>query len=434
LTSFLHKTNCKPLHVHFCRPHEAPDLRPVVHFDTRRDISHIAWSHLRPNDIAVAYLFRPEVHIFDLSEIDDSTGGGGEESPARVLETDSRGGSGHNVLLYWHTEKTDAIPASAHVPTVHSRYPAAVHSGHSSVTSNITSNRKESEGVIAGSVSGYIRFWNTSSSATVRSNSKNFVWNLLADPHRTSVTASPVVALMRVTSADLSAAPLLLAATAQGVLTVWDLSDLRPGSFGSMQPEPKCLRRVDFAPQLMSYGGVTLIGACTTQPAICYACLSNKHRSLSSSSSSSGPKNAHSHSLQSQRNVQVVRCASAAQNAVQAGKKPTNATSSSSGTGSSSALTARGAVLEDIVLTLSTGSVYSADLSRETAELLWTGNGNTTTPQVVTGEAKKVPAVINDPRLGIVVSYEEIRREGSLNSVTGTTGKLSSSYYMTWWQ
>jgi hypothetical protein len=88
-------------------------------------------------------------------------------------------------------------------------------------------------------------------------------------------------------------------------------------------------------------------------------------------------------------------------------------------------------VQEDIVITLSTGSVYRADLSTETAELVRTGNGGTR-QAAVPAEAKKVTAVINDPRLGVVVSYEELRREGSLNSVTGTTGKSHpSSFHFT---
>jgi hypothetical protein len=83
-------------------------------------------------------------------------------------------------------------------------------------------------------------------------------------------------------------------------------------------------------------------------------------------------------------------------------------------------------VAVNIILTLSTGSVYRADLTAETAVLLRTGNGST---GLVThpAETKKVAAVINDPRLGIVVSYEELRREGSLNSVIGTTGKFQRS-------
>jgi hypothetical protein len=55
-----------------------------VQLDTRNDISSIAWSHLRPDDIAVAYLFRPEIHIFDISQV-KSDNGGTEEAPTQTL-------------------------------------------------------------------------------------------------------------------------------------------------------------------------------------------------------------------------------------------------------------------------------------------------------------------------------------------------------------
>ena len=243
-------------------------MQPVLSFDTRKDVSCIAWSALQPDDVAVTFLYRSEVHVYDLSSIDgvSTSGGVGEADPKRVLDAaEGKGSNGHNVVMYWQNS------ASATSATASGQQKSTTSNGRHN-NANVSSI---SECIVAGSCSGYIRCWGASSNS-----SRNFIWNVKADPLRHDLTAAPVVALCRLYafqthregSADTSIASsssssasscvkaLLLAATAQGVITLWDLSLLRPAKFGSIQAEPACLRRVEYTYKLMLRGAITLLG------------------------------------------------------------------------------------------------------------------------------------------------------------------------------
>lgn len=373
----------------------------MVQFDTRRDISSITWSHLRPDDIAVAYLFRPEVHIFDISQVEGS--GGAEEVPTRILETDSKSGSGNNVVMYWHSVTYESAP------TNRIGKPAAV--------------CKESEGVVAGSASGHLRYWTTSVSPSARSNSRACLWSVLADPHRTTATASPVVALLAVQRCNRGPTtgnpvqtvdPLLLAATAQGVITLWDLLLLRPATFGSTKPEPKCIRRVDCSAPLLLGGGVTVIGVCLAQTTQCRLGACGKHHG------------GHDHGAAGESVGDGSRCRSLLdsesewrQQCVQV----VNSNGSEQHAKSSSGASPEAPVRAALLLTLSSGAVYQIELHSDTCQLVQPASACDTLAGAIhpdSGAALKRHLVNNDPREATIVSFEELRREAALTSAAVT--------------
>jgi hypothetical protein len=366
----------------------------------------------------------------------DGGSGGTEEAPTRILESDSKGSSGHNVILYWHSVKYESA--------LHSSGGSTNHADSSSTSRQMV--RRETEGIAAGSVSGHIRFWTTSQSPTVRSNSKACLWNVLADPHRTTSTASPVVALLAVPRSPAAgstthkchtAEPLLLAATAQGVITVWDLSSLRPASFGSTKPEPKCIRRVDYSAQLLLGGGVTLVGVCQARPSPCRFCEEAQLGKARANDASNGecPLVLDRDTLWRQQCVEVVRAAPAFSTDSSSSKGGTKATHSA-GAGSPSATEV---VYASLMLTLSSGAVYCVELHTDSCRLLQAAPRNPLHPDSAysVGTASRKYQVHNDPRVGVVVSYEELRRESALTSgpLTATAaardGKYSSNthYY-----
>jgi hypothetical protein len=341
----------------------------------------------------------------------DGGSGGTEEAPTRILESDSKGSSGHNAVLYWHSVKYE--------PALNSSGNSTNHADPSSTSRQAT--RRETEGIAAGRVSGHIRFWTTSQSPTVRSNSKACLWSVLADPHRTTSTAFPVVALLAVPRSPAAgstthkchtAEPLLLAATAQGVITVWDLSSLRPASFGSTKPEPKCIRRVDYSTQLLLGGGVTLVGVCQARSNPCRFCeealLSKACAGVARNGM--GPLELDRDTLWRQQCVEVVRAAPDSSSS----KNGTKATHSA-GAGSPSATEV---VYASLLLTLSSGAVYSIELHTDSCRMLQAAPRSPLHPDSAysVGTASRKYQVNNDPRVGVVVSYEELRREAALTS------------------
>lgn len=369
-------------------------IKPILAFDTRRDITSISWSHLRPDDIAVAYLFRPEIHIFDLTLIDEGSGplGGTAEEPNKSLTVDGKGSSGHNVVLYWHECKVQT----------HANKPVVLHS----------------EGIIAGSVSGYIRYWTTTLSNGASSNTKMCMWNLLADPHRSALTACSVVSLLVVynnhSSSHSTASSLLLAATAQGVITLWDLSNMRPASFGSTAPEPSCVRRLEFTNHLLLFHNHTLVGAVFSESSHCHHCKSKNDKAR------------HSCDLHRAWEDRLLLCdahatphvvpSAAAETAGQATSK-TGA--SARGSSASPPHTPQQACIPSpLVLTLSSGDVALVDLNTESMLRQYKNTSSaaayeTSIASTSAINSRKLVAQ-NDPLKATVVSYEELRREMSL--------------------
>jgi hypothetical protein len=359
----------------------------------------------------------------------ESGSGGTEEAPTRILESDSKGSSGHNAVLYWHSVKYE--------PALNSSGNSTNHADPSSTSRQAT--RRETEGIAAGSVSGHIRFWTTSQSPTVRSNSKACLWSVLADPHRTTSTASPVVALLAVPRSPAAgstthkchiAEPLLLAATAQGVITVWDLSSLRPASFGSTKPEPKCIRRVDYSAQLLLGGGVALVGVCQARSNPCRFCEEAQLGKARANDASNGesPLVLDRDTLWLQQCVEVVRTAPVFTADSSSSKVGTKATHSA-GAGSPSSTEV---VYASLLLTLSSGAVYCVELHTDSCRLLQAAPRNPLHPDSAysVGTASRKYQVNNDPRVGVVVSYEELRREAALTSgpLTATAAARDGKY------
>jgi hypothetical protein len=381
-----------------------------VQFDTRRDISSIAWSHLRPDDIAVAYLFRPEIHIFDISQV-KSDNRGTEEAPTRILESGIKGGSGHNVILYWHSVKYGT--------SLHTSGTTAHGTGQRPASHGVV--RRETEGIAAGSVSGHIRFWATSLSPTVRSNTQAYTWSVLADPHRTTSTASPVVALLAVANGPASvsttrkghiAQTLLLAATAQGVITVWDISFLRPTNIGPIEPEPTCIRRIDYAAQLLFGGSVSLVGVCQTRPSLCKFCKESELCKASrDADENKGQLLLNWDTLWRQQCVEIVTTVPDVR-----ADTPNSMIDAKAGfrTGAGTS-PASEVVCASLLLTLSSGAIYSVELHTDCCRMLkaaprcrqaHSANSNAT--------ASHEGEISDDPLEGIVVSYENLSREEAL--------------------
>jgi len=342
----------------------------VVSFDTRRDVTCISWSHLRPDYVAVSYLFRPDIQVFDLTDAEDANC-----DPRQTLTADGKGRGGHNVLLYWHSVKcTPAPPSTGQEKGV--------------------GEQRHSEGVVAGSVTGFIRYWSSASG------SKSCTWNVMADPQRTSLTATPVVALQALHLAECSrdgaAVQLLLAATAQGVVTLWDLSDLRAASFGSVQPEPRCVRRIELTSQLLLYESRTLIGVTPTSYPFCSACSAKKRNNAENlrRQNSGTCSDTYCH------NIDVLSCSQFCAKRARP-STPTPAPSNHQ-------------VDSKVLLTVSQGSVFVLDLNTESV-LLSSANSNGATyesagapPQQMS--ASRLQAGI-DPTNPAVLSYEQLRQE-----------------------
>ena len=426
---------------------ETTSIQPIVRFDTRRDISCLCWSHLRPDDIAVGFLFRPEVHIYDLGDVGE-TAGLGEEVPTRVLEADSKGRSGHNVLLFWHTVKWESTSSSTNRVAT-STSTTTTHSHNQNKTPSSTQYKRETEGLIGGSVSGHLRYWSTSSSATTRTTSRNFLWQVLADPHRTAHTASAVVALLPIHSSKHSsnhlskhssnhsskhsspAVTLLLAATAQGVLTLWDLSQLRPANFGSTLPEPQCLRRIDYTTQLMLFDKVSLIGVCSTTPRRgCDSCCDTGKECTDNDMYSTIDRSV----VSKQSNIQVIT------NSTETKLAMKNTTYKPSTTIASAVRSS-----EKLLLTLSTGDIYITDINTETLQRCHTDGQHTDTSTTTytsatlyptttidTGSRSavdiKAPVRRNANQLSEGMCYEELRQELALRSSSGSSGTSIGVY------
>ena len=245
---------------HFLLLLRRAELHPIVSLDTKRDISSIAWSYHNEDDVAVAFTHRPEIHIYDLSSLlndkDDEGAttahshpnayafhGGRDGCCKKVLNImASKERSGHNVVIYWPTGSRTA-------------------SNNTSTLKHLTSSRHNADDVasssmmgedhvVAGSSNGYIRYWNTN-----RCQSKDYSWSVIADPLRSPATASPVVSLLPLSGRGSGSLQriLLLSATSQGVVVLWDLSNMRSNSFGSTTLTPTSLIRMDYTTQLMLY-------------------------------------------------------------------------------------------------------------------------------------------------------------------------------------
>eukprot|EP01032_Pedospumella_encystans_P007617 gene7617-9120_t len=372
---------------------EGATVKPVVSYDTRRDVTCISWSHLRPDDIAVSYLFRPDIQVFDLSDADDASC-----DPKHTLVTDHKGSGGHNVVLYWHSVKF--VPPSATIATTSKNtFNGKNNSARASIGEKKQPEQRDMEGIVAGSVTGYLRYWHT------HTTNKSCAWNVMADPHRTALTATAVVSLQAIQSTNHSNnhLTLLLAATAQGVITLWDLNDLKAASFGSIQPEPRCVRRIDYTNQLLLYEGRTLIGVTPTQYTHCRHCQQKKGKQDPENKNSSGTSHICSDSIGSEAHIQVLSGLDSS---------PT----SSSNRNSNNA----GAVRVDssVLLTTSWGGLHSADLNTE--RLLASSPQQRSASYDCSSSAylddeTEVPISrlrnVIDPTKPVVLSYEDFRRE-----------------------
>ena len=383
-------------------PHrrEGATVKPVVSFDTRRDVTCISWSHLRPDDIAVSYLFRPDIQVFDLSDADDASC-----DPKHTLVTDHKGSGGHNVVLYWHSVKL--VPPSATIATTSKNaFNGKNNSGRTNVAEKKQPEQRDMEGIVAGSVTGYLRYWHT------HTTNKSCAWNVMADPHRTALTATAVVSLQAIHSTNHSTnnhSTLLLAATAQGVITLWDLNDLKAAAFGSIQPEPRCVRRIDYTNQLLLYEGRTLIGVTPTQYTHCRHCLQKKAKQEPENKNSSSTSHICSDSIAREAHIQVLTGPDSIHS--------TTVSSNRNVPGGSNT----GAVRVDspVLLTTSWGGLHSADLNTErllaSSAKQRSASYDRTSSTAYLDDETDIPISrlrnVIDPTKPVVLSYEDFRRE-----------------------
>lgn len=251
----------------------------------------------------------------------------------------------------------------------------------------------------------------------------------MADPQRTALTATAVMALLALPTACSSrsgstASTLLLAATAQGVLTVWDLSDLRPASFGSIQPEPRCLKRIEYTAALLCYDPVTLIGAAIPGPAHCRLCADRRVPSEGSAADGGS-------TYDDECRVPSVQVLSTEATSFSSSQPPYVASSTP-------AAAAAQAVLGSVLLTLSTGSVHMADLNACIITSS-TAHSYSTTYQSGSGGSKavgggRVLQAVHNPLAPAVLSYEQLRRELAAAAEQGPGADTGTAEYgMVWY-
>jgi hypothetical protein len=167
-------------------------------------VTDIRWSLVNKDELAVSFENSSEVHIYDLARCQHSRG------PLRKLQivrgkspdaiAANRRSGGNRVLCYM-------------VPLI---------SG-------------SDERIIAGSMLGHIRLWEVPSSKNTDVSELSPVWEI--SPEQTSKKCVPVVGLVPLET-------YLLAFTACGSVTVWDVDNLCDGFFGK-PPAPTLLQRVN---------------------------------------------------------------------------------------------------------------------------------------------------------------------------------------------
>lgn len=174
-------------------------VEPVRCLSLKREVADICWSLDNPNEMAVSFVFRPEIYIYDLEKIISSE----NISPKHSLKLYS-GGGGHTKLMYWKDAGSE-----------------------------------KSESVVAGSSTGYIRWWEYKNGTFNKCK-----WSVLGDSQRSAQTASPIIGLQIIQNKN--GRRNLLVATAGGIFTTWDVNKLQYATFGC-HPQPTSLGRFDLS-------------------------------------------------------------------------------------------------------------------------------------------------------------------------------------------
>jgi hypothetical protein len=210
-----------------------PRIIPVVVLDTKKSISSIAWRKLACDHICISFDFSPQILHYDLTcSMDDDNPFQNQQysaplRPIRQYVPDGLGNNscGHPCIIIWN--KATTVKA---------------------LNPSISPQRKEEEFVIAGSTNGFIRSWKLLNAVQSGSNniSNKCYWNLRVDATKPISMSRPIIALFLV---DESRS--LLVVTDDGLLTKWDLYNLKSPSFGSTTPEPKLLSTFSLANTLV---------------------------------------------------------------------------------------------------------------------------------------------------------------------------------------
>lgn len=238
-------------------------IYPVATVSTRRDIADIQWSVLKTDEIAVAYKFHPIVTIYDLNH---------PAEPKIILKTLRECHHGNNVIRYlpkdWcmdrHTQTASASTSSLHDKSIQ-------------VAPNPVKplpRSKPTQKILAGSSNGWIRQWTYPSV----NNRTSCEWEIRADP--SSSRDFPVVDIQLLVATPGA----ILIANQVGIITLYDLFDLKTATFQS-SASPKCLRRLNIwssIPEtiiLPLVTGIAIVGS-LQYPQLLHVSTSNNHMYL----------------------------------------------------------------------------------------------------------------------------------------------------------
>ena len=168
-----------------------PRLQPpsfLLH--TERDVADLSWSAVRPSQVAVAFTYSSDVHVYELSAAADAAGTAGDGDgrtvyldPQRCLRLESGRSGGHRCVTHLMGDRGCTVTEPAYIRRHADALDRGAHAAPSSSSSlTVTTVFDADECVIAGSGTGYLRLW--------RSNRPKMVWETVADPLAAATTGT----------------------------------------------------------------------------------------------------------------------------------------------------------------------------------------------------------------------------------------------------
>lgn len=233
--------------------------QPVATVATRRTISCVSWSKLRPDELAIAFAFYPQIQLYDLAT-DCRT-------PKRSLLPPSiASNSGITSIAHWEHRKTTE---HAEKSIVKSENSLSLKKGLPTIPNACTSRGFINESIVAGSQSGFVACWDMSNRNTSSGCAPK--WVIAADPLKSYPHSSGVIGLF-----PLLVGRQLLTITAAGVFAVWDMVMLKVPAFGATSA-PTCVWRVSLAESLSTHlvqRQLIKVSALPRNVDRCFACYS----------------------------------------------------------------------------------------------------------------------------------------------------------------
>jgi uncharacterized membrane protein YgcG len=180
--------------------HTRPRLQPpsfLLH--TERDVADVSWSAVRPSQVAVAFTYSPDIHVYELSAAAGGDGAAGDGDgrgtvyldPLRFARLESGRSGGHRCVTHlvgdrgctvtepvYFRHHADAPDADAHDAPSSSSSSSSVAAPAAAATTTFDAD----ECIVAGSGTGYLRLW--------RSNRPKMVWETPADPLAATTTGT----------------------------------------------------------------------------------------------------------------------------------------------------------------------------------------------------------------------------------------------------